>query len=234
VLKRRIERIDPERTFRVGLIYGPSGCGKSSLVKAGLLPRLGGHVVTVYVESTTLETEARLLRGLSRTCAALHAGLGLVDALATVRRGRGLPPERKGLVVLDQFEQWLFARRGEENTELVAALRHCDGEHLQAIVLVRDDFWLAASRFMRGLEIRLVEGENSALVDLFDPKHARKVLAAFGRAYGALPGGTEPLSLEQDCFLDEALADLAQDGKIITVRLGLFADMQQAKPWAPA
>ena len=37
----------------------------------------------------------------------------------------------------------------EENTELVAALRHCDGEHVQAIVLVRDDFWLAASRFMR-------------------------------------------------------------------------------------
>src|SRR5262249_5395055 len=133
-----------ERTFRVGLIYGPSGCGKSSLVKAGLLPRLGGHVVTVYVESTTLETEARLLRGLSRTCAALHAGLGLVDALATVRRGRVLPPERKVLVVLDQFEQWLFARRGEENTELVAALRHCAGEHLPAIVLVRDDFWLAA------------------------------------------------------------------------------------------
>ena len=32
---------DPDATFRVGLIYGPSGCGKSSLVKAGLLPRLG-------------------------------------------------------------------------------------------------------------------------------------------------------------------------------------------------
>ena len=59
------------------------------------------------------------------------------------------------LLVLDQFEQWLFARQGEENTELVAALRQCDGEHVQAIVLVRDDFWLAASRFMRDLEIDL-------------------------------------------------------------------------------
>ena len=38
--KRKIEQIDPDLTFRVGLIYGPSGCGKSSLVKAGLLPRL--------------------------------------------------------------------------------------------------------------------------------------------------------------------------------------------------
>ena len=66
------------------------------------------------------------------------------------------------LLVLDQFEQWLHARRGEENTELIAALRHCDGEHVQGIVLVRDDFWLAASRFLRDLDIRLLEGENSA------------------------------------------------------------------------
>ena len=62
------------------------------------------------------------------------------------------------LLVLDQFEQWLHAKRGEENTELVAALRQCDGEHVQAVVMVRDDFWLAASRFMRDLEIRLRRG----------------------------------------------------------------------------
>jgi hypothetical protein len=49
--KNRIEQTDPDETFRVGLIYGSSGCGKSSLVKAGLLPRLGEHVVPVYVES---------------------------------------------------------------------------------------------------------------------------------------------------------------------------------------
>ena len=44
--KRKIEEIDPDKTFRVGLIYGPSGCGKSSLVKAGLLPRLANHVLS--------------------------------------------------------------------------------------------------------------------------------------------------------------------------------------------
>ena len=48
-------------------------------------------------------------------------------------------------------------------------------------MLVRDDFWLAASRFMRDLDIRLLEGENIALVDLFDPRHAKKVLMAFGQ-----------------------------------------------------
>ena len=232
--KRKIEQIDPDETFRVGLIYGPSGCGKSSLVKAGLLPRLGKHILKVYVEATPEETEARLLKGLRKACPELPQGLGLVDSLAKLRRGRILPPERKVLLVLDQFEQWLHAKRGDENTELIAALRHCDGEHLQAVVLVRDDFWLAASRFMRDLDIRLLEGENSALVDLFDPRHGKKVLMAFGRAYGALPERISDLNREQESFLDQSISGLAVDGKIISVRLALFAEMVKGKPWTPA
>ena len=67
------------------------------------------------------------------------------------------------------------------------ALRQCDGGRVQCIVMVRDDFWMAVTRFMRDLEIRLVEGQNCASADLFDMDHARKVLAAFGRAFGKLP-----------------------------------------------
>ncbi len=232
--KRKIEQIDPDLTFKVGLIYGPSGCGKSSLVRAGLLPRLGKHVFTVYVEATPEETETRLLKGLRKACPELSRGSGLVDSLANLRRGRILPPERKVLLVLDQFEQWLHSKRSEENSELVAALRHCDGGHVQAIVLVRDDFWLAASRLMRDLEIRLVEGENSALVDLFDPRHAKKVLTAFGRAYGVLPENIGDLGSDQDSFLDQSVSGLAEDGKIISVRLALFAEMVKGKQWTPA
>src|SRR5262249_47975643 len=142
--------------------------------------------------------------------------------------------ERKVLLVLDQFEQWLHARRGEENAELVAALRHCDGEHVQAVVLVRDDFWLAASRFMRELDIRLLEGENSALVDLFDPRHGTKLLTAFGRAFGALPENSNEINKDQESFLDQSIAGLAQDGKLVPVRLALFAEMLKGKRWAPA
>ena len=69
---------------------------------------------------------------------------------------------RKLLLVIDQFEQWLHARRGEEDSELIAALRQCDGEHVQAIVLVRDDFWLAVSRFLADLEVELIQGHNTA------------------------------------------------------------------------
>ncbi len=229
--KARIESTDADSTFRVGLIYGPSGCGKSSLLKAGLLPRLGKPVQAVYVEATAAETEARLLKGVCKAIPELSPGLGLVEALAALRRGRTLAPGQKVLLVLDQFEQWLFARQGQENTELVAALRQCDGEHLQAIVLVRDDFWLAASRFMRELEIDLEPNANIALVDLFDLQHARKVLTAFGRAYGKLPERHRDWTTEQESFLGQAVAELAQSGRVISVRLALFAEMVKGKPW---
>src|SRR5262249_32807856 len=108
------------------------------------------------------------------------------------------------------------------------------GVHLQCLVLVRDDFWLAVSRFFRDLEAPLVEGQNAALVDLFDPPHARKVLAEFGRAFGRLPAPPADLAPEQERFLDRAVAELTEEGKVIPVRLSLFAEMAKGKPWTPA
>jgi serine/threonine protein kinase/formylglycine-generating enzyme required for sulfatase activity len=232
--KTRIEAIDPERAFRVGLIYGPSGCGKSSLVKAGLLPRLGPQVCAVYVEATGAELEGRLLRSLRRLFPGLPTGGGLTEALRVLRRGRGLAGGRRVLLVLDQFEQWLFARGGDGGGELVAALRQCDGERVQALCLVRDDFWMAATRFMKDLDIELVPDRNVASVDLFEARHARKVLAAYGRAYDALPQRSGELSRDQNAFLDEAVAGLAQDGRVVPVRLALFAEMVKGRPWTPA
>ena len=85
--KTGIEQTDAEQTFLVGLLYGPSGCGKSSLVKAGLLPRLAGHVLAVYIEATAEETETRLLKGLRKHCPDLAGDRGLVETLAALRRG---------------------------------------------------------------------------------------------------------------------------------------------------
>src|SRR5262249_1322449 len=210
--KSRIESTDLDVTFKVGLIYGPSGCGKSSLAKAGLLPRLSRDVRTVYIEATPEETEARLLRGLRKACPDLAPEHTLVDAMAALRRGRAVRPGEKVLLVLDQFEQWLLARRGEAGTGLVAGRRPGDGGHVQAVVSVRDDFWMAGIRFMRDLEIDLVPAQNIAVVDLFDPRHARRVLGAFGQAYGTLPERTRERSRDQESFLDRAIAGLAQDG----------------------
>jgi eukaryotic-like serine/threonine-protein kinase len=232
--KSRIEAIDQDRTFRVGLIYGPSGCGKSSLVKAGLLTRLGQHVVSVYVEATPAQTENRLVRGLAKRFPDLPASADLIQSLAELRRGHGLPSGHKVLLVLDQFEQWLFSDGGEAGANLTAALRQCDGEHLQALCLVRDDFWMAATRFMKDLEIDLIPDRNVAAVDLFDQKHTRKVLAAYGRAYEALPTASGEFTKELRTFLDEAVAGLAQDGRVVPIRLALFAEMVKDKPWTPA
>jgi serine/threonine protein kinase len=232
--KTRIEETDPDNTFRVGLIYGPSGCGKSSLVKAGLLPRLSSDVTAVYVEATAEETETRLLNGLGKRFPALAGSLSLKATLAALRQGQGALAGKKVLIVLDQFEQWLHARREEQDTELVQALRQCDGGRVQCLVMVRDDFWLAVSRFVRELEVDLIPGHNIALVDLFDIDHARKVLAAFGRAFGRLPANASDHSPEQQEFLRQGVLGLAQENKVICVRLALFAEMMKGRPWTPA
>lgn len=232
--KTCIEETDLDNTFSVGLIYGPSGCGKSSLVKAGLLPRLSDNVIVVYVEATAEETETRMLNGLRKRCPALSDNSLLKETLAALRQGQGIPVDKKVLIVLDQFEQWLHAKMKEENIELVQALRQCDGSRVQCIVMVRDDFWLSVSRFLKELEIRLVEGQNSALVDLFDGDHGRKVLAAFGHAFERFPENFGETSKEQKEFLSQAVAGLAQDGKIVCIRLALFAEMMKGKAWTPA
>ena len=231
--KTRIERTDADETFSVGLIYGPSGCGKSSLVKAGLLPRLSDDVLVVYVEATPEETELRLVAALRKRCPGLPHDQGLTESMAALRRRSGVPAGKKVLVVLDQFEQWLHARKGRERTELVEALRQCDGAGVQCIVMVRDDFWLAVSRFMRDMEIDLVPGRNVALVDLFDVDHAEKVLRAFGQAFGRLPQRLSEATAEQRQFIEQGVASLAQDEKVVGVRLALFAEMTKGKPWTP-
>ncbi len=232
--KSRIEETDPDETFSVGLIYGPSGCGKSSLVKAGLVPRLADHVLPVYVEATGEETESRLLLAIRKRCPELPNNLGLKETLAALRRGQGLVLGRKVLIVLDQFEQWLHSKGKEENAEFVHALRQCDGGRVQCVVMVRDDFWMAVTRFLRDLEVELVQGQNFAAVDLFEIRHAQRVLKAYGRAYGALPEDGKEITADQQRFLDQAVSGLSQEGKVICVRLALFAEMIKGKLWSPA
>jgi eukaryotic-like serine/threonine-protein kinase len=181
-----------------------------------------------------VERARRLLNGLNKCCPALPDNLNLKETLVALRRGQGVPVGKKVVIVLDQFEQWLHARKEETHSELVRALRQCNGVRVQCIGMVRDDFWLAVSRFLRDLETRLVEGQNSALVDLFDLDHARKMLAAFGRAFGKLPENPSDTSKDQKEFLKQAVSGLAQEGKVVCVRLALFAEMMKCRTWTPA
>ena len=139
------------------------------------------------------------------------------------------------LIVLDQFEQWLHAKKEEENTELVQALRQCDGGRVQCIVMVRDDFWMAVTRFMRELEFDLFEGQNSAAVDLFDHRSRQEGAGGFwaGLWQLARDSRAKPARIRSD-FLNQAVSGLAQEGKVVCVRLALFAEMMKGKPWTPA
>jgi eukaryotic-like serine/threonine-protein kinase len=231
--KTRIQGSGPDPVFRVGMIYGPSGSGKSSFLKAGVIPQLSESVQTVYVECTPLETETRLLNALRRACPELSADVELPAALACVRRGLVTTP-RKLLIVLDQFEQWLHAKRNESARELTEALRQCDGVRLQCIAAVRDDFWMAVTHFMDELEVAPVPGENVASIDLWSPRHAKLVLTAIGQAYRELPANRGDISAEQKSFIKNAIADLAHDDRIVPVQLALFAQMVKDRPWVPA
>ena len=202
-------------------------------MKAGLLPHLSKTVVAIYAEATPDETETRLQRGLRKQLPELSKTLGLVDSLTALRRSESTSPDRKVVIILDQFEQWLHAHRTDPDAELVKALRQCDGGRLQAIVMIRDDFAMAAARFMNAVDVPIVQGENFATLDLFEVDHAAKVLTKFGQAFGKLPANTENLSADEQRFVRDVATGLAQDGKVVSVRLALFSEMVKAKPWTP-
>ncbi len=229
--KTRIERTGTEKTFQVGVIYGPSGCGKSSLVKAGLLPKLTDHVRHVYVEATANRTESDLLTGIRKRCPDLSPELGLVESLAALRNRTARPSGEKILVVLDQFEQWLLEHRGEEDTELVRALRHCDEEYEQAIMMVRDDFLAATIRLMKEIGVEFRPDHNACEVELFSRRHAEKVLTAFGQAEEILPAD---LTTEQQKFITQSIKALARNGGlVIPVRLAIFFQTVKNEDWNP-
>ena len=218
---------------RVGVISGPTGCGKSSLVRAGLIPLLDSEIVSFVLEATADLTEKQLFAAIERQCSNLTSST-LPEALAEIRRGGGPGPDRSVLIVLDQFEQWLHSHPDPTDTELVRTIRQCDGVRVQCVVLIRDDFWLALNRFMEAVESPLQLGRNAMMVDLFDRRHARKVLVEFGRGYGQLPAAPEAPDRDQERFIDGAIDNLAHDGKVIPVHLALFAEMVKSKDWIPS
>jgi competence ComEA-like helix-hairpin-helix protein len=160
-------------------------------------------------------------------------GLGLASAFIAARKGLTMRPGNKLLVVIDQFERWLRVWRVGDQRGLVAALRQCDGEHVQSLVVVRDDAWSSASRFMRDLSDPIVEGRNSSAVDPFDRPHARKILTALGRAFGRISEEQVPLSQEQESFLEGAIDLLSPHGQVSPIRLALFVEFVKLQNWVP-
>ncbi|MFO1063754.1 MAG: protein kinase [Pirellulales bacterium] len=227
----RIRNREPDETFRVGVLLGPSGSGKSSLMRAGVLPLVASEVNAVYVEAKPEQLEGNLFKQIVHRVPHLKPEQGLREALIRYRQRHQETDGRKLLIVIDQFEQWLNHHREDQTSELHEALRQCDGVHIQAVLLVRDDFMLGLSVFMDQIEELLLQNRNFATVEPFGSSHAREVLAAFGRAYGEL---SDVLTPEQQKFLEEAIDDLQRLGKIEPVQLALLSEMMKDKPWTAA
>jgi serine/threonine protein kinase len=227
--KERIEQRDPDQTFTVGLLYGPSGCGKSSLVKAGLIPSLSPEVIAIYIEATPEETESRLLRQLRKRIPELPTELGLAETADRIRRSEG----PKVVLLVDQFEQWLYSHRVDQEGDLVRALRQCDGGRLQAVLMIRDDFYLAAARLMNHIDVPIVTDQNFKLVDLFDTEHAKRVLVRFGESYDKFPMDATARSSDQTVFIDQVVDGLSENSKVVSVRLSLLTDMLKGRDWVP-
>ncbi len=223
-----------EPTSQVGVLYGPSGSGKSSLVKAGLLPQLDPRVRTVYLEASGSETETRLLAQLHRQWPELSSVPEVVAAAAHLREGNVATEGRKTLIIIDQFEQWLEGKATGPNCELVCALRHCDGNQLQALVLVRDDFWMATTRFFKWIDVPLIEGRNSVIAEPLDQQHARYILTEFGRACGRVPDSHEHDSAANEFVEQAAKALIGPNGGIAPVHLSVFFEVVRKRPWVPA
>ncbi|MCA9135823.1 MAG: SUMF1/EgtB/PvdO family nonheme iron enzyme [Planctomycetales bacterium] len=227
----RIQCDDPAEAIPVGLIYGPSGCGKTSLVRAGILPRLPKQCATIYVQATPDGTETALKSAIRSKFGDEPFGpdsaSDLADVAGRLRRGAN----RKLVIFIDQFEQWLFSHPEIEREELTNALRQCDGANVQCVLMVRDDFWLGISRLMQTIDLPISENENATLIDLFDSRHARAVLSLFGAAHHRLPDSQHQFSVGQNQFLDSAIRYLATEGRVICVQLALLTEMLKNTDW---
>ncbi|XZE52167.1 bifunctional serine/threonine-protein kinase/formylglycine-generating enzyme family protein [Planctomycetaceae bacterium SH139] len=229
--KQRILERDPDETFAVGIMVGVSGCGKSSMLEAGLVPALPASVIPILIEASERDTEIRILNKLRRAIpdAALDKKWSLVDWAFRLRSGSLLPADKKVVFILDQFEQWLNAHGGETTNQLLDALHQCDGEHLQAIVCVREGFHATLMRFVQALDLHLDDYNNYVTAHRFTPDHARFVLTQFGRGLKRLD---DPITESQQAFIDATVEGLAEsDRGVVCVRLVVLALVMQDRPW---
>ncbi|MCU0721272.1 MAG: serine/threonine-protein kinase [Pirellula sp.] len=215
-------------TIGVGVIYGPSGCGKSSFVKAALLPNLSDDVSTFFFDFSTQNPYQELLSELKIKFPVTLPATTLGQALSLLRRRRFA---NKIVLVLDHFERSLASQRVDLEHEMVRVLRQCDGSFLQAIVLVRDEFWSEISQFMQLLDSSLSDGENAMSYPPMLSGQAQKVLEAFGRAHGMLPPYGIELTPSQADFCRTAITGLSQSGTVLPVRIALLAELMRGHAW---
>jgi WD40 repeat protein/transcriptional regulator with XRE-family HTH domain len=182
-----VRRIGQRRFLAV---FGPSGAGKSSVVRAGLIPAVGGPVVVLTPGAHPM---AELAVHLAR-----HAGVpasGLLDELraeparASLMVRQGLPDTPGDidlLVVVDQFEE-LFVSCADpgERAQFVAALLAMCGEpggRARVVLAVRADHY---ARFTEYPELLAALADAQVLIGGMSPVELREAVTKPAEQCGA-------------------------------------------------
>ena len=215
----------------VGVLCGPSGSGKSSFVKAAVLPRVSEQLEVLYVECTRADTEVRLLKAIRGLLVDVPTELSLTDLFRGIAAGLWNPERKRIAIVLDQFEQRLGINDQYGLSQIAKAMRHCNKDFFMCLLVVRDGFWLALTRFFDALELDILENKNFRSIDLFDKSHAEKVLRQLGRAYGKLPAEPKPLTNSQKNFIESTVNQLTKGHHVVCIQLVVFAEMFKLRNW---
>ncbi|HSM43969.1 MAG TPA: BTAD domain-containing putative transcriptional regulator, partial [Acidimicrobiia bacterium] len=167
-------------------VTGPSGSGKSSVVRAGLLPRLGTNELSTQWVTTVVTPGLRPLEGILDALVALSPdpldGPSLFEngGLAAVAE-RILPDDATLLITIDQFEElYTLADQDTRDTVIDALVDAIDAtDRIKVLVTLRADFYdrpldhpQLGPRVRDGLVTVLRPGPDDLLEMIVGPSHA--------------------------------------------------------------
>jgi len=135
---------------QIVVMVGPSGCGKSSLVRAGLLPAMAGEPGWATLAPFTPGTDpiAALSQELAHTARSTPAQMrrqlgedkGLVLAVEDLLHAGAPSPQRRLLVVIDQFEEILTRSSATSRAQLAEMFGPAVAGSVQVVVTIRSEF----------------------------------------------------------------------------------------------
>ncbi|OXR39766.1 hypothetical protein B7C42_08160 [Nocardia cerradoensis] len=136
------------------LVIGPSGAGKSSLVRAGIIPLIADEPYWLPLEPVIPGTDPVGALARALVVAGRGAGMdwlvesmrerlatdGLRDVAADILIATDSPPQRKLLLVIDQFEEVLGPAVAAQRTRFAELLAPAIGGPVQVLATVRTEF----------------------------------------------------------------------------------------------
>ncbi len=230
--KNWLEGFDSTEYSRVGVLYGPSGSGKTSLLRAGILPNLAPDLLPVQLECQKGQKLTQFAATIAQQCNLESRDLSqLFLQLRDDVQARS--QFRKVIFVFDHFDNWSGSATEEQLKQLAAALRYCDGEVLQAILVVRDGSWIAATEFLRMVDCGVEQWKNARAIELLDRHHSRRLLEVAGRSYGSLPPNPEMIDEAAASFVAQAIDEMSDRGRVLPIQLAMFVKMAKLQRWHP-